>query len=525
MARPVRWSPPVVLSAAEEQVAKRMKRTGKFYLFVRRHRHELFDDAFRTELESMYAAAPRGTPPKDPMFLWLVTLLQAYTGASDADAVENAMFDRRWQMILDCWGTESPPFSQGVLVDFRQRVIAHDMDRRLVERTVELARETGAFGYKALRVALDSAPLEGAGRVEDTFNLIAHAMEVVLDCAAIVAQMTSDEVGHAAGVGLLGEASIKAALDIDWSDDGARSDALTRLLADVDALRRWIGSHLPQGEEDPPLQRALDLLAKVIEQDLEPDPDQPGRSRIRGGVAKDRVISIHDPEMKHGRKSKNRTINGFKKHLAVDLDSGLILAATARPANHAEHAAELDLRGDVERLGNVVELHADRGYLAGQWLRDLHASGQPAISKAWARRGERFAKGDFDFDFDEQLVTCPAGETASIRERPSGRAARFRSAACRPCALRDKCLPSSSKGTRDIKLHAAEELLQDLRGMSKTSEGRVKQRERVAVEHRLAHHCRRQGPRARYVGTRKNTFDCRRIAAVENLHVCDRLAA
>lgn len=87
----------------------------------------------------MYAEAPRGTPPNDPMFLWLVVLLQAYTRSSDANAVENAMFDRRWQMVLDCWGTEP------------------------VARTVELPRETCAFGYKALRRALERLAKVGTG--------------------------------------------------------------------------------------------------------------------------------------------------------------------------------------------------------------------------------------------------------------------------------------------------------------------------------------------------------------------------
>ena len=112
----------------------------------------------------MYSNCPRGTPPRPPALLAMVTLLQAYEQKSDAAAVEEAVFDRRWQMVLDCMGAEEPPFSQGVLVDFRRRLVEHEMDRRLIERTVELAKKTGEFGYKQLRVALDSSPLWGAGR-------------------------------------------------------------------------------------------------------------------------------------------------------------------------------------------------------------------------------------------------------------------------------------------------------------------------------------------------------------------------
>ncbi len=42
-------------------------------------------------------------------------------------------------------------------------------------------------------------------------------------------------------------------------------------------------------------------------------------------------------------------------------------------------------------------------------------------------------------------------------------------------------------------------------------------RDRAGVEHRLAHLANRQGPRARYLGVRKNTFDLCRLAVVQNL--------
>lgn len=522
-----RWFPPVELSAQELFITSRLQRTGKLFTFLRLHRHELFDSAFQAELEKMYADAPYGTAAKPPAMLAMVTLLQAYAQASDAVAVENSLLDRRWQMVLDCLDAQKPPFSQGVLVDFRRRLIEYDMDRRLLERTVDLARSTGAFGHKALRVALDSAPLWGAGRVEDTFNLIGHAMEVVVQCVAVVAGLEPDEVRRRAGTKLLGQSSIKAALDIDWDDDSAQQEALERLLTDVASLRAWVAAHLKEEAGKPPLKEALDLLAKVVEQDLEPDPADSRKSRIREGTAKDRRISIIDGDMRHGRKSKSRVINGYKRHVARDLDSGLVLAATVRPANEREHAAESDIRPDIDRIGKVAELHIDRGYLSGDWPRELHESGVPVLSKPWSGTTERFGKADFCFDFSSDTVTCPAGSIAPIRqtmpEQP--KRATFATATCQACPLKAQCLPPSAKSGRALTLHSAEPLLSELRKMRQTPEGRQRLRARVGVEHTLAHICARQGPRARYVGTRKNTLDLRRIAAVENLHCLQREAA
>ncbi len=71
-------------------------------------------------------------------------------------------------------------------------------------------------------------------------------------------------------------------------------------------------------------------------------------------------------------------------------------------------------------------------------------------------------------------------------------------------------------------IHPDERLLEELRECQMTSAGRAKLRERVGVEHTLAHIGHWQGDRARYWGVRKNLFDLRRCAVVHNLHVLAR---
>ncbi len=155
------------------------------------------------------------------------------------------VFDRRWRMVLDCHDVAKAAFSPGVLVEFRRPLVEQGLGNRLIERTVELAQKLGGFGYRSLRIALDSAPLSGAGRVADTFNLIAHATEVVVQCAAVEADKSPAFVITDAGIALVGQSSVKAALDIDWDNAAAKQLTLQRLLAahrrlaDVERLRPW----------------------------------------------------------------------------------------------------------------------------------------------------------------------------------------------------------------------------------------------------------------------------------------------
>jgi hypothetical protein len=173
--RPLNWEPPVETSAAEDTILKRVKR-AKLFVFLRRHRHQIFTPEFQVELAGIYKDSPKGFPPVEPARLALALILQAYTGVSDDEVIEAMVMDRRWQLALDCLDAETSPFSKGTLVNFRRRLIEHQMDRRLLERTVEMAIQSGAFGARQLRGALDSSPLWGAGRVEDTYNLLGHAL-------------------------------------------------------------------------------------------------------------------------------------------------------------------------------------------------------------------------------------------------------------------------------------------------------------------------------------------------------------
>jgi transposase-like protein DUF772 len=121
--RPPLWHPPIELSTAEHAIMKRIRR-AKLFVLLRQHRHELFADALQQELMMLYKDQPQGQPPVPPAQLALATLLQAYTQVSDDEVIEATTMDRRWQLVLACLDTETPPFSKGTLVAFRQRLIA-----------------------------------------------------------------------------------------------------------------------------------------------------------------------------------------------------------------------------------------------------------------------------------------------------------------------------------------------------------------------------------------------------------------
>jgi len=175
-------------------------------------------------------------------------------------------------------------------VAFRQRLINGQMDRRLIGRTIEVASQSQAFGPRALRAALDSSPLWGAGRVEDTYNSVGHALKKVMRVVADQQGRELVEVAQEAGAEVVCETSLKAALDRDWDQVGQREEALSLIVQVLQAVETWVQS-LPQ-EEAELVQPPLEIAQQVKEQDGQ--VDEAGKASLIKGVAKNRRISIED---------------------------------------------------------------------------------------------------------------------------------------------------------------------------------------------------------------------------------------
>ena len=143
----------------------------------------------------------------------------------------------------------------------------------------------------------------------------------------------------------------------------------------------------------------------------------------------------------------------------------------------------------------VTSLHIDRGYLGDQLINTYDEAGVVIVCKPWPVRNPagHFSKPDFQIDLTTLQATCPAGQVIAITP---GKTACFPADGCRACALRSQC-PSRESGGRTLAIHPQEDLLQRLSVLPTTAEGRAALRERVAVEHSLAHVSQRQGNRAR----------------------------
>lgn len=509
--RPGYWHPPIELNSREQSIVKRIKK-AKLFTFLRECRHQLFNDEFQEELKKLYADASKGKPPVPPAQLALVTILQAYTGASDAEAIEALIMDRRWQLVVDCLDCEQAPFSQATLVRFRSALIIQGLDSRLIERTIELAAQTKGFGSRQLRAALDSSPLWGASKVEDTYNLMGHALKKVIGVISNQQGRGLVEIAKEIGVDIIAGSSLKASLDLNWDDPDERTLALGIVLDALARIENFVQAQSKETEH-PIADYCLETARQIEAQNVE--IDEHGEVKLRSGVAKERRISIEDEEMRHGRKSSSQKIDGYKRHVLRDLDSGLIRAVGITKANAPEASVTDSIEKDLAKQDvKLVELHIDRAYLSSSLVKNRHEELE-IYCKAWrVQNGTKFSKTAFVLDWAHSTICCPNQVTLPFKV---GEKVQFPQDVCGTCPLQESC--TTSPRGRSISIHPEEELFRELRERQLTPLGRAKLRERVCVEHSLSHINQWLGEQARYVGCRKNLFDLRRTAVVHNLHI------
>ena len=320
---------------------------------------------------------------------------------------------------------EDRPFAKSTLQVFRAQLILHDKVQAVFESSLRLARQSGYLKKRGMRAALDTTFILGRGVVKDTCNLLSHGIVKLLRGLAAVEQTRVREWAEARGCERQLGSSIKGEPAIDWSDKRARAALLAAIVADADRLlelSRQAQGTLPEGsDERQEILAAAELLGQLLLQDVERKSCDSGMS-LKDGVSKDRMMSVHDPEMRHGHKSSSRRFDGHKAAIVVDTDSELITAVEVLPGNAPDNLRVLELveRSEANTGMPVEESLGDAAYGDGDTRRAFADAGRTLIARVPGRPDRRhFPKEDFRIDLESGTCTCPAGKVArSIR--PSG---------------------------------------------------------------------------------------------------------
>ena len=549
------------LPPADHQPWAQMIPADSFYARLAEWRDVLVDDE---DYAPLYKDSPRGRPSIPPSMVVLAMLLEYHDDCSDAEAEQRMRFDLRWKHALGL-GLEEAGFDATVLCRFRRKLLECGLERTLFKRLVNAARETGVLAKDAAQL-LDSSHILGAAGARDTYTLIRGAIRKLL---------RSLGYASAGGAGLPErlwwyiDPAASEKPEIDWGDPQARAAHLKEVVRDA----REALSLAQSADASPAANEASALLSKIVSDDVEegppPPPKRKGRPpkkkvgkaersssarvddapraddapRLRRGVAKDRILSVVDPEMRCGHKSKRQAWAGYKVHLAEEPQSELITEVGVRRANEYDADAAFPI---MERQRESVgltpkELLCDGAYGSADARAKLKELEVEVVAKLRPLTDSKhFRKDEFSVDLRANegggSVRCPAGVTTTdFRMARDGwyrpvKLFRFPREACDGCDLRDRCLggpngraenPVRIPPGRQVQMHYHEEVLQRARSEQMTAEQkkalREKLRPRAKVERKISEVLRLHGlRRGRYFGEQKTDLQAVMTASMVN---------
>jgi len=465
---------------------------GSVYAFLGEHRRRLFPDELFVDL----FASGRGRPSVPADVIATVMVLQSLEGRSDREAIEALRTDLRWKVAAGL-ALDDAGFHPTVLTLWRNKLRVSDRPERIFDAVRQVVVETGVLAAKARR-ALDSTLLDDAVVTQDTVTQLCSMIRRVRRAvpaagAVVVTAHDYDQPGKPACA---------------WDDPEARQTLVSALVTDA----RAILDALDGVDLDDDQTRLVGLLALVAGQDVEPG-DEPGTWRIAVRVTKDRVISTVDPESRHMHKSPADYRDGYKAHVAVEPDTGIITAVELTPANTGDGPTGVALL-DGEAPG--LQILGDSAYGSGAVRQHLTAAGHITVIKPWPLRrnpglgADQFHRDDFTIDYTARTVTCPNHLTVAIS--PTG-AATF-GARCNGCPLRSRC--TTSRDGKTFRIGPHDQLLADARARWRAGQHTDDYRQwRPMVERSLAWLVANGHRRVRYRGVERNRLGLSlRVAAI-----------
>jgi IS5 family transposase len=479
-------SNPELLDAAA--LCRQLVPDGTVEAFLADHRHDLFPDEM---FEDLFPSG-RGRPSIPADVVASVMVLQALEGLSDRDAAR-ALRDRISWKVACGLALDDEGFDFSVLTYWRTRLRRSERPERIFDAVRSVIDATGVLKGKTRR-ALDSTLLDDAVATQDTVTQLIAAIRRVRRVVPGAPDVPLSSHDY--------ETSGKPL--IAWDDPVAKTALVDGLVNDALALL----AAFEDEPEDDEATSALGLLALVAGQDVEQDDD--GTWKIAQRVAKDRIVSTVDPESRHMHKSPSEYRDGYKAHIAIEPETGLVTSATLTPANAPDGSTGVELLHDEEP---GLQILGDGAYGSGEMLAALSTAGHHKAIKPWPMNTAvpgGFSRDDFIVDHVAGTATCPAGHTVTITK---GHAAVF-GTRCRGCPLRTRCTKARDGRTLQMTAHDRE-FVEARRAWRDGDFAEDYRRWRPMVERSIAWLVADNHRRVRFRGVEKNRLGLSlRIAAI-----------
>ena len=469
----------------------------------------------------------RGRAAEAPWRLALVTVLQALENLSDRQAAEMVRGRLDWKYALSL-PLDDEGFDASILVDFRQRLIDHEAQDRLLEPILQVCRQHGwlkAGGKQRTDSTWVIANVRGLSSLES----VGESLRAALNEIAEVAPDWLLEI-----------------VSPDWFDRYVHRFELQRFPKEKSAqetLRKQVGEDSWQllqaatDEQAPQSVQACPSLARLQQVWHQHFERVAGLIRWRDGPSvesAERVISPYETDARASRKRETEWV-GYKVHLTETCGEEdavhLIVQAQITAATRQDVEETMPLLDELQARDLVPAVRlVDSGYVSGEVLarhaeRGIELVGPLKQEGGW-QHGTGYGMSAFQVDWDKQQVRCPQGHLSQNwcpgRHNRGEEVIRvsFSAVICHACPVKELCTKREKGKGRIVTL--SPQSVAEARLCRRTQQGTPAFQQRYAlragIEGTISEGIRSHGlRRARYRGQPKTQLQAKAIAAAINL--------
>lgn len=369
---------------------------------------ESLDFSFVDEVAKDLYSDTMGRPSFPPQVLFKMLFLEFFYNLSDYDVVEQVKTNILFRYFAGlAIGDDTP--DDTTLVVFRKR-LGEERFKMLFDCVVIKAKEKGLM--KGDLKVLDATHIIADIAIPSTVNLLRHGRRRIIKKI---------------------EKGLSPAMKEKYFNEKNLASKPTKetLEEEVTLTRSFVDEFKDRLPED--VLEDMRLLEEIIApKDLK--PDEP----------KNQLVSFVDKDAGFGHKSIDKPFCGYKSHISLDADSGIITSARTisgnrNEGNHDEVEAVLN---DDESKGITHEaVTADSLYDSCENRLNMHKRKMRAFIPSRTRtRKKRTHIENFIYDEDKDTLICPEGHSPiSKTAQENGSLFIFSTKSCRNCPKISGC--------------------------------------------------------------------------------------
>lgn len=457
--------------------------------------------------EPLFSKFGRTSVP--PIYTFLAILIQLDKLLSDTEVEEASRFDDRFKYAITAL-RDFEGIDAVTLHDHRKRFFESEVGQQIFNDLLKKAKSMGLFNSDNISV-IDSFMVYGASAKQDTYTMTYLGIKKVLmycrfngiynDAKSVLKRTDYDNK--------------RKKPEIDWTNDKEKEVLLDGLVKDALALVNFIKTK--KVSED--LVNARELLEKVASQDVKLSDN--GNYEMVDGTAKDRIISINDPEMRHGRKTSSKLKDGYKAEIITGGDNSQFVVSVALDGANTPDGEYFDqLVTDAKDRIDAKKVYGDCAYSDYEVIKKHEEEIEFFVRVTTPiNKNGKFTKEEFEINIDAGTVKCPCDELATFDpskiDGKTGTTAKFSFEKCEKCPKYDEC--TSSKSGRSISINKDEDRLQNDREIQKSQEFKAEYNKRSNGERTIAFLTRSGGRKSKYIGKEKTKWQLTMIAINNNI--------